>query len=194
MDEDISQVELHKKMVARSTDPKIHGIILESPLPLHLDYNLAISQINPIKDVDGLHPKNLGRLINNTTDDGLIPATPLACMKILSELFPNLSGLNIVIIGSGRTVGKPLANILMNHDATVFVCNKYTKNLAEICRKSDVIITAAGVIKLITAEMITEKTVIIDVGQNYTSEGKMVGDADYEALKDIVSYITPVPG
>lgn len=191
----ISQEDLHRALLARSTDPRIQWIILESPLPDILDYNLAISQIDPNKDIDGLHPKNLGRLINNTTDDWLIPATPLAILRVLEQLFTSLKWIDIVIIGSGRTVGKPLANILMSHESTVTICNHYSKDLAAICKKAKVIITAAGEENLITSDMVTSESVIIDVGQNYSAtKWKMVGDADYDTIAWIVEYITPVPG
>lgn len=170
----------------------IHGILLQSPIPEHLDIRKAFNKIDYRKDVDGFNPINVGKLLIG--EDTFIPCTPLGVIKLLEEYNIQIEGKNAVVIGRSNIVGKPLSQYLLNKDATVTVCHSKTKNLKEITSKADILISAVGKPKVITRDMVKENAVIIDVGINRTPDGKIVGDVDYDNLFDKVSYITPVPG
>lgn len=170
----------------------IHGILLQSPIPEHLDIRKAFNKIDYRKDVDGFNPINVGKLLIG--EDTFIPCTPLGVIKLLEEYNIQIEGKNAVVIGRSNIVGKPLSQYLLNKDATVTVCHSKTKNLKEITSKADIVISAVGKPKVITRDMVKENAVIIDVGINRTPDGKIVGDVDYDNLLDKVSYITPVPG
>ena len=170
----------------------IHGILLQSPIPEHLDIRKAFNKIDYRKDVDGFNPINVGKLLIG--EDTFIPCTPLGVIKLLEEYNIQIEGKNAVVIGRSNIVGKPLSQYLLNKDATVTVCHSKTKNLKEITSKADILISAVGKPKVITKDMVKENAVIIDVGINRTPDGKIVGDVDYDNLLDKVSYITPVPG
>lgn len=170
----------------------IHGILLQSPIPEHLDIRKAFNKIDYRKDVDGFNPINVGKLLIG--EDTFIPCTPLGVIKLLEEYNIQIEGKNAVVIGRSNIVGKPLSQYLLNKDATVTVCHSKTKNLKEITSKADILISAVGKPKVITRDMVKENAVIIDVGINRTPDGKIVGDVDYDNLLDKVSYITPVPG
>jgi methylenetetrahydrofolate dehydrogenase (NADP+)/methenyltetrahydrofolate cyclohydrolase len=172
-------------------DPSVYGILVQLPLYKHLDENKILESINPDKDVDGLHPLNLGRLISNK--EGLVSCTPRGIMTILDELDTDLNGKNAVVIGRSVLVGKPIAHLLLNRGATITICHSKTTNLKEHTINADILVVAVGKAKLVTADMVKEGSTIIDVGINRI-EGKVVGDVDTEAVKDIVKYITPVPG
>ena len=167
----------------------IHGILLQSPIPEHLDIRKAFNKIDYRKDVDGFNPINVGKLLIG--EDTFIP---LGVIKLLEEYNIQIEGKNAVVIGRSNIVGKPLSQYLLNKDATVTVCHSKTKNLKEITSKADILISAVGKPKVITRDMVKENAVIIDVGINRTPDGKIVGDVDYDNLLDKVSYITPVPG
>jgi methylenetetrahydrofolate dehydrogenase (NADP+)/methenyltetrahydrofolate cyclohydrolase len=171
-------------------DKGVHGILVQIPLPPHLNRCRILSSINPIKDVDGFHPENLGKLAHG--DESYAPATPKGIVFLL-EGVTKLEGRNVCIVNHSIVVGKPLALMLLNRNATVSVCHVYTKNLKEHTRAADVLVVAAGVPKLIKAGMVKKGAVIIDVGVNRTSGG-LVGDVDFEAVSKKASHITPVPG
>ncbi|MDD2376265.1 MAG: bifunctional 5,10-methylenetetrahydrofolate dehydrogenase/5,10-methenyltetrahydrofolate cyclohydrolase [Clostridia bacterium] len=172
-------------------DSSIDGILVQLPLYKHLDENKILESINPDKDVDGLHPLNLGKLFSNKK--GLVSCTPRGIMTILDELGINISGKNAVIVGRSVLVGKPIAHLLLNKGATITLCHTKTTNLKEHTIKADILVVAVGKAKIITADMVKEGSVVIDVGINRI-EDKIIGDVDTENVKDIAKYITPVPG
>lgn len=169
----------------------IHGILLQSPIPDSLDIYTAFETIDYRKDVDGFHPINIGRLALKRQT--FISCTPYGVMKLLEEYNINLKGANVVILGRSNIVGKPLAQCLLNADATVTICHSKTKNIGEITKNADIVISAIGKPKFVTADMIKEGAVVIDVGINRLETG-LVGDVDFENVKDKASFITPVPG
>ena len=170
----------------------IHGILLQSPIPKHLDIREAFNTIDYRKDVDGFHPINVGKL--SIGEDCFVSCTPAGVMKMLEEYGIELEGKNAVVIGRSNIVGKPLVQCLLNKNATVTVCHSKTKNIKEIASKADVLIAALGKPKFVTGDMVKQGAVVIDVGINRTEEGKLVGDVDFEAVEPLSSYITPVPG
>jgi len=169
----------------------IHGILLQSPIPDSLDIYTAFETIDYRKDVDGFHPINIGRLALKRQT--FISCTPYGVMKLLEEYNINLKGANVVILGRSNIVGKPLAQCLLNADATVTICHSKTKNIGEITKNADIVISAIGKPKFVTADMIKEGAVVIDVGINRLETG-LVGDVDFENVKEKASFITPVPG
>ena len=169
----------------------IHGILLQSPIPDSLDIYTAFETIDYRKDVDGFHPINIGRLALKRQT--FISCTPYGVMKLLEEYNVNLKGANVVILGRSNIVGKPLAQCLLNADATVTICHSKTKNIGEITKNADIVISAIGKPKFVTADMIKEGAVVIDVGINRLETG-LVGDVDFENVKDKASFIAPVPG
>ena len=199
---DISQEDLVLKIEELNSDKKIHGILVQLPLPKHIDTKKVIRTINPDKDVDGFHIANVGKLSVGEVDgnDGaLIPCTPLGCVHLIkSAVGEDLSGLKTLVIGSSNIVGRPLARLLMLENATVTIANRSTKDLKAECLQADVIISAAGVPNLIKADMVRKDAIIIDVGINRITlengKTKLVGDVDFDGVKDLVSAITPVPG
>ncbi len=170
----------------------IHGILLQSPIPKHLDIREAFNTIDYRKDVDGFHPINVGKL--SIGEDCFVSCTPAGVMRMLEEYGIDLEGKNAVVIGRSNIVGKPLVQCLLNKNATVTVCHSKTKNIKEIASKADVLIAALGKPKFVTGDMVKQGAVVIDVGINRTEEGKLVGDVDFEAVEPLSSYITPVPG
>lgn len=182
-------LELIEKL---NNDESIHGILVQSPLPQGLDANEAFRSISPKKDVDGFHPINVGKLSLN--QDCFVSCTPYGIIKMLEAYNIPIEGAHAVIIGRSNIVGKPLAKCLLNKNATVTVCHSKTKNLKEITKQADILIAAIGKAKFVTADMVKEGATIIDVGINRMDDGKLVGDTDFEAIKEKVDYITPVPG
>ena len=199
---DISQEDLVLKIEELNADKKIHGILVQLPLPKHIDTKKVIRTINPDKDVDGFHIANVGKLSVGEVegnDGALIPCTPLGCVHLIkSAVGEDLSGLKTLVIGSSNIVGRPLARLLMLESATVTIANRSTKDLKAECLQADVIISAAGVPNLIKADMVRKDAIIIDVGINRITlengKTKLVGDVDFDGVKDLVSAITPVPG
>ena len=181
-------LDLIKKLNERKD---IHGILLQSPIPDFLDIYTAFETIDYRKDVDGFHPINIGRLALKRQT--FISCTPYGVMKLLEEYNVNLKGANVVILGRSNIVGKPLAQCLLNADATVTICHSKTKNIGEITKNADIVISAIGKPKFVTADMIKEGAVVIDVGINRLETG-LVGDVDFENVKEKASFITPVPG
>lgn len=172
-------------------DKSVNGILVQLPLPKHIDENLVLEKISPLKDVDGFHPKNLGKLmINNAL---MIPCTPLGIIKLLDFYNIELEGKNVVILGRSNIVGKPMLHLLLQKNATVTITHSYTKNLKDITKKADILIVAIGKSNFITKEYIKDNTIIVDVGINRV-DNKIMGDVDFNSVKDKVSFITPVPG
>lgn len=182
-------LELIEKL---NNDERVHGILVQSPLPEGLDANEAFRTILPKKDVDGFHPVNVGKLSLN--QDCFVSCTPYGIIKMLEAYNVPIEGANAVIIGRSNIVGKPLAQCLLNKNATVTICHSKTKNLREITKKADILIAAIGKPKFVTEDMVKENATVIDVGINRNEEGKLVGDTDFENIKEKVSFITPVPG
>ena len=192
-------IALIKKMNA---DPKINGILVQLPLPKHINESEVLLTIDPAKDVDGLHPMNVGKMM--VGEEGFLPCTPHGIIQLLIRSGVTIEGANVVIVGRSNIVGKPLANMLMQKkdkgNATVTVCHTRTKDLAHHTRQADIVIAAAGRPNTITAEMIKEGAVVIDVGINRVEDAtkkkgyRLVGDVDFEAVKEKASLITPVPG
>lgn len=175
-----------------NNDNEIHGILLQSPIPKHLDINLAFQKIAPEKDIDGFNPINVGKI--SLGQDGFISCTPYGVTKLLEEYNINPEGANAVIIGRSNIVGKPMSQCLLNKNATVTVCHSKTKNLKDITKKADIIVAALGKPKFITEDMIREGATVIDVGINRDENGKLVGDVDFENVSKKAGYISPVPG
>ena len=191
LDENTSMEELLKVINELNERKDVHGILLQSPIPKPLDIYAAFEAIDYRKDVDGFHPINIGRLTLNKQT--FISCTPHGVMKLLEEYNINLKGANVVILGRSNIVGKPLAQCLLNEDATVTICHSKTKNIEEITKNADIVISAIGKPKFVMADMIKENAVVIDVGINRLETG-IVGDVDFEEVKNKASYITPVPG
>jgi len=190
--ENISQEDLLQVLNDLNTDADVSGYIVQLPLPQHIDTSLVIESISPEKDVDGFHPVNQGKGIIGD-DSGFIPCTPAGVMHILHTLSINLAGKEVSVIGKSNIVGKPLVNLLMNAGATVTSCNSKTKDLKKHTSQADIVILAAGVPKMLTADMISHNTIVIDVGFSII-DGKIYGDADFESIEKNGNLITPVPG
>lgn len=173
-------------------DSAVHGILLQLPLPPHLDSKRLIARIDPGKDVDAFHPVNVGKIMIGDFD--FLPCTPAGVMTLLERSGIDVCGKNCVVIGRSNIVGKPQAMLLLHHHATVTICHSKTRNLSEITRGADVIVCAIGKSKFLTADMVSSGTVVIDVGINRDENGKLCGDVDFEAVAEKASYITPVPG
>ena len=189
--EDIEEGQLLAKIEELNRRADIHGIMLELPLPKHLDPRKAMMTIAPEKDVDGFHPENMGALLLGA--EKLVPCTPKGIIYALERLGVKLEGAETVIVGHSNVVGKPLAAMMLNRNATVQVCHVYTKNLAEHTKRGDILVVAAGVPGLIKAEMVKPGAYVFDVGINRVGD-KTVGDVDFDAVKEVASAITPVPG
>ncbi|MGK7944536.1 MAG: bifunctional methylenetetrahydrofolate dehydrogenase/methenyltetrahydrofolate cyclohydrolase FolD [Microcystaceae cyanobacterium] len=193
---DTSQETIEGVIKDLNQDPNVDGILVQLPLPSHLDAVKLLLTIDPDKDVDGLHPTNLGRLVRG--EEGLRSCTPAGVMRLLDEYKIDIFGKQAVIVGRSILVGKPQGLMLLEKDATITIAHSYSQNLAEITRQADILVVAVGIPKIITADMVKSGAVVIDVGINRiedgTKKGKLVGDVDYEALLPIASYITPVPG
>lgn len=192
LDKDIRQDELINLIEKLNNDDHIHGILLQSPIPAHLDINEAFKTINPEKDVDGFNPANIGKLCLN--QDTFVSCTPYGIMKMFEAYNIDLTGKNVTIIGRSNIVGKPLIQCCLNKNATVTVCHSKTKDLKEHTKNADVVISAIGKSKFVTEDMIKSGAVVIDVGTNRGEDGKITGDVDFENVSKKASYITPVPG
>lgn len=192
LDENISEEELLKIIAQLNADSEINGIIVQLPLPKHLNTNRIINAISPLKDVDGFHPYNTGMLQNNEKPY-FIAATPLGVMQLIKSVSPNLSGKNVVLIGASLIVGRPLATLLLNQECTVSITHAQTRKIKELTSKADILVAACGVAKLVKADWIKENAILIDVGIN-RENGKLCGDIDFEDVKEKALAITPVPG
>ena len=191
LEETCTQEELEKTVVSLNEDASVHGILVQLPLPRHLDEARVLRLIDPDKDVDGFHAMNSGRLMNG--QPGFVPCTPLGVMKLLESYGVDPCGKHAVVIGRSNIVGKPMAMLLLAANATVTVCHSRTQNLKEITRQADILVAAVGRANFVTADMVKPGAVVIDVGINRV-DGKIVGDVDYEAVSEVAGYITPVPG
>jgi methylenetetrahydrofolate dehydrogenase (NADP+) / methenyltetrahydrofolate cyclohydrolase len=192
MPADTLEATLLAKVEALNNDPSIHGILVQMPLPKHIDSQKVIATISPAKDVDGFHVANAGALAVGLP--GFWPCTPHGAMKMIESIGMNLRGKHAVVIGRSNIVGKPMAQMLLNQSATVTICHSATKNLKEICLSADVIVAAVGKQNVVTADMVKAGAVVIDVGMNRNAAGKLCGDVDFDAVCEVAGYITPVPG
>ena len=192
LNSDITQEQLINLINSLNKKKDVHGILLQSPIPHHLDINEAFRTIAPEKDVDGFNPVNVGKL--TLGQNTFVSCTPYGVIKMFEEYNIDLEGKNVTIIGRSNIVGKPLIQCCLNKNATVTVCHSRTKDLKEHTKNADIVIAAIGKAKFITADIIKEGAVVIDVGINRTEEGKLVGDVDFENVEKKASYITPVPG
>lgn len=192
LDKNIKQKELIDLIEKLNTDKNINGILLQSPIPKHLNIEEAFETIDYKKDVDGFHPMNVGKLALG--QDCFISCTPYGVIKMLEKYGIDLCGKNVVILGRSNIVGRPLIQCCINKNATVTVCHSKTKNTKNITKQADVLISAIGKPKFVTEDMVKDGAVVIDVGINRLDDGKIVGDVDFEKVKEKASYITPVPG
>ena len=192
LEENIEQEELIELIKKLNEDKTINGILLQSPIPMHLDINEAFKTITYIKDVDGFSPASVGKLCIG--ENTFISCTPYGVMKMLEEYNIDLNGKHVVILGRSNIVGKPLIQCCLQKNATVTICHSKTQKLEEITKQADVLISAIGQPEFVKTDMIKDKAVVIDVGINRNKDGKLVGDVDFENVKEKASYITPVPG
>jgi methylenetetrahydrofolate dehydrogenase (NADP+)/methenyltetrahydrofolate cyclohydrolase len=191
-DATLNEADLIQRVHALNQDPSIHGILVQLPLPAHMDAQRIIEAISPAKDVDGFHIASAGALM--TGMKGFWPCTPHGCMKMLESIGYSLQGKHAVVIGRSNIVGKPMALMLLQQNATVTVCHSGTLNLKEITLQADVIVAAVGKRNLLTADMVKPGAVVLDVGMNRDDQGKLCGDVDFEGVKEVAGYISPVPG
>ncbi len=192
MPQSISQEAIEKTIIMLNNDTNVDGILIQLPLPEHIDTTKLLELVEPAKDVDGFHPFNVGRLVTNL--DGFVPCTPLGVMELLKEYEIDVKGKNCVVIGASNIVGKPMASLLLNADATVEICHIHTDSLKKHTLNADIILVAVGIINLITDDMVKDDVIIIDIGVSRTTEGKLVGDVDFENVSKKSSFITPSPG
>ena len=191
MPEETTQEQLEAAIEELNADPTIHGILVQLPLPKHLDENAALAKILPEKDVDGFHLINAGHMLTGT--DGVVACTPRGALYMIKSTGMNLSGMEAVVIGRSNIVGKPMAMLLMRENCTVTVCHSRTKDLAEHTRRADILVAAVGKAGFVTADMVKPGAIVIDVGINRV-DGKVRGDVDFDAVKEVAGWITPVPG
>ena len=188
----LTQAELLARIAALNADPKIHGLLVQMPLPRHLDPQAVIAAIDPRKDVDGFSVHSAGQLMSGLP--GLRPATPYGCMKLIESTGLDPKGKHAVVIGRSNTVGKPMALLLLQANATVTVCHSATPDLGVHTRQADIVVAAVGRRNTLTADMVKPGAVVIDVGMNRNEQGKLCGDVDFEGVRQVAGWITPVPG
>ena len=188
----LSEADLLARVEALNQDPRIHGILVQLPLPAHIDAQKVIEAISPSKDVDGFHIASAGALM--TGMPGFWPCTPYGCMKMLESIGYNLRGKHAVVIGRSNIVGKPMALMLLQQNATVTICHSATTDLKAHTLQADVIVAAVGRRNILTADMVKPGAVVLDVGMNRNDEGKLCGDVDFAGVREVASHITPVPG
>ncbi len=187
-----TEEELLKLINELNADQSVHGILVQMPVPKHIDDRKVIMAISPDKDVDCFHPVNVGYL--HTGAKGFLPCTPAGIIELIKRSGYSIAGKNCVVIGRSNIVGKPVAMLLMQENGTVTICHSKTQDLAGICRGADIIVSATGKVNTVTADMVKEGAIIIDVGMNRNAEGKLCGDVDFENVKEVAGAITPVPG
>lgn len=192
MPEDISQDAIENTIKMMNTNPNIDGILIQLPLPQQIDTTKILELVDPSKDVDGFHPFNVGRL--TTGLDGFVPCTPLGVMELLKEYDINVKGKNCVVVGASNIVGKPMAALLLNANATVEICHIFTDDLKKHTLNADILLVGVGVINLIKEDMVKEGVIVIDIGINRAQNGTLIGDVDFDNVSKKCSYITPVPG
>ncbi|MEH7335492.1 bifunctional methylenetetrahydrofolate dehydrogenase/methenyltetrahydrofolate cyclohydrolase FolD [Neobacillus drentensis] len=191
MPEEVSEVELLAKIEELNADPSIHGILVQLPLPKHIDETRVIESISPLKDVDGFHPINIGRMM--TGQNAFLPCTPYGILVLLEETGVQLEGKHVVVVGRSNIVGKPVGQLLLNKNATVTYCHSKTKDLSVHTRQADILIAAVGIPNFIKADHVKEGAVVIDVGINRNEAGKLCGDVAFDEVSEKAGYITPVP-
>ena len=191
MPAETTQEELETAIEKLNADPAVHGILVQLPLPEHLDEQAALAKILPEKDVDGFHLINAGHMLTGT--EGVVACTPRGALHMIKSTGMNLSGLEAVVIGRSNIVGKPMAMLLLRENCTVTICHSRTKNLAEHTRRADILVAAVGKASFVTADMVKPGAIVIDVGINRV-DGKVKGDVDFETVKEVAGWITPVPG
>ncbi|MBS0430087.1 MAG: bifunctional methylenetetrahydrofolate dehydrogenase/methenyltetrahydrofolate cyclohydrolase FolD [Proteobacteria bacterium] len=189
---DMAEADLLARIHALNDDPAVHGILVQLPLPKHMDSHQVIEAISPAKDVDGFHVASAGALM--VGQPGFWPCTPHGCMKMLESIGYDLRGKHAVVIGRSNIVGKPMAMMLLAQSATVTICHSATADLGAMTRQADVVVAAVGKVNLLTADMVKPGAVVIDVGMNRNAEGKLCGDVDFAGVKEVAGWITPVPG
>ncbi|MEF3048176.1 bifunctional methylenetetrahydrofolate dehydrogenase/methenyltetrahydrofolate cyclohydrolase FolD [Pseudotabrizicola sp. L79] len=192
---DTSEADLLALIARLNADPAVHGILVQLPLPGHLNSDLVINSIDPAKDVDGFHISNVGLL--GTGQKSMVPCTPLGCLMMLRDHHGSLAGLNAVVVGRSNIVGKPMAQLLLGDSCTVTIAHSRTKDLAEVCRRADILVAAVGRPEMITGDMVKPGATVIDVGINRIErdgKAKLVGDVHYASAADVAGAITPVPG
>jgi len=192
MEETISQEELLLEVNRLNNDPTVHGILVQLPLPDHIEEEAVINTINPQKDVDGFHPVNVGKMMIG--EDAYLPCTPHGIIELIKRTGTDIKGKHAVVIGRSNIVGKPVSILLLREHATVTICHSKTKNLKEIAKQADILVAAIGKAQIITDEYVSPGTIVIDVGVNRIETGKLVGDVDFDAVSKVASFITPVPG
>lgn len=190
--EETTQQELLDLVDVLNNDKKVNGILVQLPLPKQIDENAIINAISAEKDVDAFHPFNVGKIMIG--DFAFLPCTPAGVMELIDSTGVEIAGKSCVVIGRSNIVGKPMAMLLLHRSGTVTICHSKTKNLAEICRNADILVAAVGKANFVTADMVKEGAVVIDVGMNRLENGKLCGDVDFEAVEKKASFITPVPG
>lgn len=188
----MTEAELLARVDAMNRDPSIHGILVQLPLPAHMNAQRVIEAISPEKDVDGFHIASAGALMTGLP--GFWPCTPYGCMKMLESIGYDLKGKHAVVIGRSNIVGKPMAMMLLQQNATVTICHSATKDLKAMTLQADVIVAAVGKRNVLTADMVKPGAVVLDVGMNRNEEGKLCGDVDFAGVKEVAGWITPVPG
>ncbi|WAT88207.1 bifunctional methylenetetrahydrofolate dehydrogenase/methenyltetrahydrofolate cyclohydrolase FolD [Delftia acidovorans] len=192
-DASMTEAELLARVEALNNDPSIHGILVQLPLPAHIDDHKVIETISPLKDVDGFHVASAGALM--VGEVGFKACTPYGCMKMLESIgMKDLRGKHAVVIGRSNIVGKPMAMMLLAANATVTICHSGTADLAAMTRQADIVVAAVGKRNVLTADMCKPGAVVIDVGMNRNDEGKLCGDVDFDGVKEVAGFITPVPG
>ena len=191
-DASMTEAQLLARIDQLNHDDSIHGILVQLPLPAHIDSNKVIESISPAKDVDGFHIASAGALM--VGQPGFWPCTPYGCMKMLESIGFDLRGKHAVVIGRSNIVGKPMAMMLLQKNATVTICHSGTKDLKAMTLQADVVVAAVGKRNVLTADMVKPGAVVIDVGMNRTPEGKLCGDVDYAGVREVAGFITPVPG
>jgi methylenetetrahydrofolate dehydrogenase (NADP+)/methenyltetrahydrofolate cyclohydrolase len=188
----MTEAELLERIRALNADASVHGILVQLPLPKHMDSHKVIETISPAKDVDGFHVASAGALM--VGQPGFWPCTPYGCLKMLDSIGYDLKGKHAVVIGRSNIVGKPMAMMLLGRDATVTICHSRTANLKALTLQADVVVAAVGKRNVLTRDMVKPGAVVIDVGMNRNDEGKLCGDVDFEGVKEVAGWITPVPG
>ena len=192
MPEGTTQDELNALIDRLNADTEVHGILVQLPLPKHLDEEQVILRIKPEKDVDAFHPYNVGRI--TIGDPKFLPCTPAGIMELLHRSNIDIAGKECVVIGRSNIVGKPMALLLLAENGTVTVCHSKTRDLKEVCKRADILVVAIGKADFVTSDMVKDGAVVIDVGMNRNKEGKLTGDVDFASVSNVASYITPVPG
>lgn len=190
--EETTEKELLDLVDTLNNDPEVNGILVQLPLPKHLDSEKVIARISPEKDVDAFHAENVGKIMIGNY--AFLPCTPAGVMELIHSTGTDVSGKECVVIGRSNIVGKPMAMLLLHENATVTICHSRTKDLAEVCRRADILVSAVGKADFVTADMVKEGAVVIDVGMNRNAENKLCGDVKFDEVEPKASYITPVPG